>query len=178
MQEQAIQKIRETLDKARQVFGREFPMPKVTFDLRGATAGLFYPGKNLIRLNFALMYQNKDAFLNRTPPHEAAHLITRSIYGRVKPHGPEWRSVMVRLGLPPIRCHSFDVSTVKRKRNGQTFSYFCGCKEHKISVIKHRRAVSGKYTYSCKLCKGRLMPMAPALSLTSRGTGNTSFQID
>lgn len=82
--------------------------PTVSFDLRGTTAGEAYSDKNHIRLNGQLLNENTEHFIEQTVGHEWAHLAARHLHGpRIRSHGPEWKSVMVKLGLDPARCHTY-----------------------------------------------------------------------
>ena len=91
--------------------------PTVSFDLRGATAGEAYPTKNHIRLNGQLLNENTDDFVQQTVAHEWAHLAAFNLYKhRIRAHGPEWKSVMFKLGLDPARCHTYQTQKARRTR--------------------------------------------------------------
>ena len=80
----------------------------VSFDLRGTTAGEAYPGKHHIRLNGQLLNENTDDFIEQTVGHEWAHLAAANLHGpKIRAHGPEWKSVMTKLGLDPAKCHTY-----------------------------------------------------------------------
>jgi len=153
-QTNALNMVHKTMLKAEQVFGRSFTTPPVTFNLKGRTAGIYrwnpVNGFCSIRLNNILLKENEDVFIEQTVPHELAHHITRVLYGRVSPHGREWKSVMIRLGVSPTRCHDYDV-TNSQVRRGTRYVYSCDkCgKEHNITAYKHSRASR----YRCK-CHG------------------------
>lgn len=88
-----------------------------------------------IRLNPVLCFENVEHFIEQTVGHEAAHLITGVVFGRTKQvedpqtgkmvtkkirsHGAEWRSVMVKLGLKPDRCHTYDCSSIEVKKKAR-----------------------------------------------------------
>jgi len=156
LQNQAIDKIHEALDKAEKHYNITLPRPSISFDLKGKTAG---------RANMPLMEQNGDAFMNRTPVHEAAHLIVRKLHGQrrvnrrrvVKPHGPEWKSVMRVLGLEPSRCHKYDTTNCggrRTRRKGKKYSYKCDCMDYSLGATRHRRNLSvGGHAYRCRKCK-------------------------
>ena len=90
-QHRANKKLAECLAIANQHFSREFPCPTITYKLRGKAAGKAYLQLNEIKLNPVLFTENEDAFINEVVPHELAHLITHQVFGRVRPHGNEWK---------------------------------------------------------------------------------------
>ena len=139
----------DTLLKAEKVFGRNFPIPAVLYDVKGCVAGYYTgPARNSIRINPILFQENQEDYLQNTIPHEIGHLVTDHICinFRHKPHGPEWKSVMVQLGLPPIVCHNYDTSSVaSRPRQTQKFTYECSCGPiHKIGKNKHTKVLKGQ----------------------------------
>jgi SprT protein len=155
MQVRALETTAKYIRMARQLFGQAFPMPDVAFDLRGRTAGQAFLGKNLIRLNAVLLMENEKEFHEGTIPHEVAHHVADIVYGRnISAHGPEWRSVMVKFGIAPRRCHSYDVSN---SVVGGTHRYVCGCKKvHNLGARKHKQAAAGRLI--CKICRKTLRP--------------------
>ena len=122
-------------------YGRTFETPKVTYDLRGRTAGQAWHGKNLVRLNAVLLNDNQDEMVNDTVPHEVAHLIDFTVNprdgGRTlqftqggprmtrasrAPHGPSWQAIMRLFGRAPTRTHQMDTT---RARTTATYVYVC-----------------------------------------------------
>lgn len=96
------------------------PRPRITFHLRGTVAGYAHYKENRINFNPILLDQNPEDFIQQTVGHEVAHLGAFVKYGgRIQPHGPEWARVMFYLGLPPKRCHNYDV-TVASGRAGKS----------------------------------------------------------
>lgn len=82
--------------------------PTISFDLRGTTAGQAFPAKHHIRLNGQLLNENTDHFIEQTVGHEWAHLAAIHLHGpKIRSHGSEWKSVMVKLNLNPARCHAY-----------------------------------------------------------------------
>lgn len=115
--EQATQEIIKAFAVARAKLGIIMPLPRITFHLRGTTAGKAYIKENRIDLNPVLLHENLQRFLERTPWHEAAHLISFRKYGMdIRPHGVEWSHVMWAFQKPATRCHSYDTSTVTGRR--------------------------------------------------------------
>ncbi len=135
-------------------YARRFELPQLRFDLRGLTAGLAYPKRNLIRLNLDLLRANVEDFISETIPHEIAHLLNWTINGLgAKPHGPEWQAIMASMGLKPVVCHAYAASRV-RERIRKVFYYACDCAgdNHTFTSIRHKRAVAG-VKYRCATCK-------------------------
>ena len=97
-------KIVECLDIAANHFGHEFTMPEVIYDLKGRVAGT--ASSKRIRVNLELLSTEWDNMLNDTIPHEVAHTIVRQHYGNApKPHGYEWRRVMISLEQEQAAWH-------------------------------------------------------------------------
>lgn len=168
-QSQALAKVTATLALARQVFGRDFEAPKVTFDLRGKTAGAANYAANHIRLNDVLLRENQETFINRTVPHEVAHLLAFALYGsRISAHGPEWKNVMRRLGETPSRCHTYDTTNATVRRVAK-FSMFCACREHQVTALVLGRITRG-VKYKCRLCRTFITSQVPTISMGARKT--------
>jgi len=151
LQLQTIQRIEEVFAKAQEMYGMEFPMPTITFKLKGKRGGYALARKNLIAINNDMLHRNGDAFIKDVPGHEAAHIIARKIYPfAIDPHGAEWATIMRNVACQkPTRCHNFVVVT----RN----EYFCRCTDTiYVSTTIHNRILQGK-SYHCKKCKSTIM---------------------
>ena len=150
----AMQKVEELRVKTLELFGMEID-PDISFDLRGMAAGQANCRENRIRLNRELLEKYTTDFIEQTVPHEFAHLVAyRKFGGRIKPHGKEWRSVMIALGSEPRRTHNYRVSPARRCRR---FLYQCNCagKDYQLTSIRHNRIKKG-IRYFCPKCKGEL----------------------
>jgi SprT protein len=147
-------KVLETYLKSKSIFNREFELPSISFDLKGRVAGNAN-SRNHLRFNPILFRENVDDFLARTVPHEVAHLICFKLYPYSKQHhGPEWRSIMQRLGIQDIaRCHSYDTTSVAQRKPRIKFEYKCLCKRHEVGNAIHQRNLSGMKKYVCTDCK-------------------------
>lgn len=153
-------KLIETYLEAQSIWNRVFDLPLLEFDLVGRCAGRAYGRENRISLNPVLLLQNQADFIVQTVPHEIAHLLTHTIFrgqGRIRPHGPEWKSVMHALGLRPIRCHNYDTTNARMRslspgRQERRFSYACACRIVQEPTRTHLRLQRGEIWSRCTFC--------------------------
>ncbi len=100
-------------------------------------------------LNPVLLLENQREFIDEVVPHELAHLLVWQHFGRVAPHGKEWKWMMESvLGVPARRTHRFELASVRQN----TFPYRCRCQQHQLTVRRHNRVVRGEATYRCVRC--------------------------
>jgi SprT protein len=140
--------------KARKLYDLNIE-PAVTYDLKGLAAGQANHRANKIRFNRKLLEKYTSEFVDQTVPHEFAHLAAYRKFGsRIKPHGPEWKTVMVALGAKPSRTHSFDVSSTRQLKR---FLYRCNCpnSSYELTSVRHNKIQRGQI-YLCKKCAGPL----------------------
>lgn len=150
---QALDVMRRCIRRLRQA-GIPVPDVELHFDLRGTHAGLAQcrPGAvPVVRLNPVLMAENDD-FIEETVPHEIAHVGVFYWLGRParRPHGREWLRLMHLLGAEPSRGHRYDVSNAVTRRL-RRYPYACGCREHRLTSIRHNRVRFGA-SYCCRQC--------------------------
>ncbi len=127
-------------------------MPSITFYEKGRAAGRAYYKENKVAFNKVLFAENKDSFIERTIPHELAHLVSYSVYGpkRGGGHGKAWKHVMGNVfGCDNSRCHEYDMSNAYK---GGGVAYICDCGPTTLSTIRHNRVLKGT-TYWCGKCK-------------------------
>ncbi|MCH9699399.1 MAG: SprT-like domain-containing protein [Gammaproteobacteria bacterium] len=139
---------------------KRVPLLDIHFDLSGQMAGMYCARPNLrwIRFNPFLFNKYWQENLEQTVPHEVSHYLVDLAFGarKVKPHGKEWRTVMIYLGAEPETTHGFDVSDIPVRRQ-RRFLYRCGCQDHKISSTRHYRLLRNPDAkYICKQCKGEI----------------------
>lgn len=157
--------LRHWLARANELFaqeaGADFPCPRLAFDLRGRGAGMavYQPRKrmaepDLIRLNLRLLQEHPQEMIEETIPHELAHIVAHRLFGaRIKPHGPQWRAVMLAFGKTPEVQHRMPVEPSRRLRR---YRYFCACPAGvELTSIRHKRARRGA-AYLCRKCGQRL----------------------
>ncbi|WP_373100710.1 MULTISPECIES: SprT family zinc-dependent metalloprotease [Pasteurellaceae] len=150
---QVVRKLNAGLQLAEQHFNRTFPVPTVNYRLRGVKAGVAYPEHNEIRLNRTLLLENPHAFIAQVVWHELAHLIVYQVFGRVKPHGAQWRAVMTDIfHLPAQTSHRFNVQNVQ----GKTFAYQCACQTHYLTLRRHNKVQKESAVYFCRKCGRQL----------------------
>jgi SprT protein len=121
------------------------------------TGGYVWPTKygNRVFLNWTLVKENPNYYINDTIPHEVCHIFQRYLYPRSSSHGIEWKTLMRMMGLRPERCHKMDTSNARRDR-GLSFTYICNCQKHHLTKVKHNKFQSG-LKYICKKCRKTLV---------------------
>ncbi|MCG9728317.1 SprT family zinc-dependent metalloprotease [Shewanella sp. Isolate13] len=153
LHQQMAQQVEHCYQVAESKLGKRFARPEIAFTLRGKSAGTAHLQLNKLRFNPKLLNDNQQAFLDDVIPHEICHLLAFQLYGRVKPHGREWQSLMQSLyGRVPRTTHSFDTRAVE----GKTFEYHCQCGPIKLSIRRHNKVVRGETQYRCRRCGHQL----------------------
>lgn len=152
--EQIIENVNSVISKVNSInlLNETFSVDKIDFFSKGRSAGLANFRLNLLKFNEVLAKENSESFMN-TIIHEVAHLVAKKKYPNMKQHhGPEWKSVFIKLGGNGQTYHSYDISSVVKTKQ---FIYTCGCKdkELKISKIKHTRMSNNATVYHCVQCK-------------------------
>jgi SprT protein len=155
--------IAETLKyirKAEDIFSHAFEPVNVLFNLKGQASGMFFAsGEQIsIRYNPYIFAKHFDYSIANTVPHEVSHYIMYCLHGPkgVRPHGREWKDLMLELGATPSRTNSLDLTGIPIRRN-RRHSYACSCMNHHISSRRHNLIRSGKARYFCRCCKGALV---------------------
>jgi len=155
IQQAVMHCLREKLMQANAFLQREYALPDVLYQQRGTAAGTAWLEKNEIRLNPVLLLENQQAFIDEVVPHELAHILVWKHFGRVPPHGKEWKWMMeVVLGVSARRTHQFAVQSVR----SNTFPYTCPCQQHQLTVRRHNRVLRGETQYRCTRCGQQLKP--------------------
>jgi predicted SprT family Zn-dependent metalloprotease len=161
---------------------RVLPSPKVTFDLRGTTAGK--AGSKLIRLNLGFVPVDGAKMLDQTIKHECVHAwlsakgdpshvggAYNSSYGngyadqfsvrrvRRQPHGDTFMRYLTFLGGEARRTHNYDASNIRTKTQHR-WEYKCiGCgKVMTVTTCIHNKLMRGQVRFHtpCGSVNGRL----------------------
>ena len=143
MKQLCLEQVEKAFLAAEAHYGRSIDRVPVTFSNRLThTAGkaFFKNGKGVeIRLSAKLLESEGAVFVERTPGHEAAHIIAIELFGiEGKGHGARWKEVMAVVGIDAKRCHSY---TVPKKK---TFTY-CPVRGvvKELSLIRHNKLQRG-----------------------------------
>lgn len=136
-------------------YGRKFAPISVDFDLRGKCAGMYEVrgSSKRIRFNPWLFAKYYEESLSDTVIHEVAHYLVDCMYGlrRVKPHGDEWKSIMIDFGAPPKATGDYDLTGIPTRQYAK-FAYKCPCRTHQLTGVRHKRIVQRGYQYRCQYC--------------------------
>lgn len=147
--EDISRRVEECYQHAEKILGRFFERPNITFRRSGKNAGAAFLNQNRINLNPVLYVNNPQVFITEVIPHEISHLLVYRLFGKVKPHGKEWQSMMSQVfELEPKTTHSLDLSPL----NIKSFEYVCNCRSVELSTHRHNKVLRGKVKYRCKDC--------------------------
>lgn len=156
--------LQQKVDQASVFLHCTFPEPRVNYRQRGTAAGSARLHDWEIRLNPVLLIENQQAFIDEVIPHELAHLLVYHQFGKVAPHGKEWRYIMETVfKVPANRTHQFSVrSVLMQSVCSKTFVYCCHCQQHELSIRQHNKVLRGKSCYVCRQCGERLTFLNPS----------------
>lgn len=158
--QQVIAATRDCIARASDIYGHDFEMIPVAFDLKGRAAGMYRvrqrPGT--IRYNPYLFAKYFADNLVSTVCHEVAHYVTDMLYGlrNIRPHGAEWQAVMRALGVEPVRAAHYDLTGIP-VRTQRRHSYYCGCTSHQLTSRRHNQLRRGAARCFCRSCGGELV---------------------
>lgn len=152
------QKVKECLAR----YGLDTTPVEIVYKDMGRVAGTasYYPHFK-ITLSPTLLLANVEDFIARTVVHETAHIIHKIKYpndhiGRRSIHGSNWKRVMLVLGGPTTRCHTYDTTIVPGVR-ARDYKYTCGCvgKVFNLTKIIHNKILNGQHRH-CLKCKATI----------------------
>lgn len=153
--QQISQEVSNRVQQAEAWLNRSLPRVDIRFNVRGAAWAYYqrHSDQRSIRFNPYLSANHFNETLNDVVPHEVAHFVVDSIYpNRRRPHGPEWKKVMLQFGIhsPQIR-HDKDISQIPVRRQRRHL-YRCACQEYQLTTTRHNRILRGQQHYSCPKC--------------------------
>ncbi len=166
-QQQVIEQTHAYIEQAVDLFNIKHNAVEISFNLKGRAAGMYrvrrHSGwhfaelKREIRYNSFIFSKYYDDNFNTTIPHEVAHYVSDIIYGlkNIKPHGKEWKTIMLAFGANTSVTACYDLSGIPLKKQA-LFAYQCRCKEHQLSAIRHNKIKKRHYRYYCNSCKQEL----------------------
>ena len=156
-------RIEECFRIAEKHFSTSIPRCKIIWSAQqkrtaGSACSSFVGTPRYIKLSLQILALNGKEFCDRTPGHEAAHIIQAYIDGKSDGHGPRWKYVMRLIGQPASRCHDM---TTMASIDGRSFSCACPGKIHSISASR-KKTLSGiaRGSVWCKVCKESLKETA------------------
>lgn len=170
-QRQVIAATQHYIRKAVELFRIRNKKLDIRFNLKGRSAGmyrvsqtgrgLFRTARREIRYNPYIFARYFEDNLESTVPHEVAHYISDLVYGlkNIKPHGGEWKQIMRAFDADASVTASYDLSEIPQRRM-RYYRYYCTCREHSLSAIRHNRVRYKRFSYYCNYCKQPLQPVA------------------
>ncbi|NLF29659.1 MAG: SprT family zinc-dependent metalloprotease [Planctomycetes bacterium] len=109
------------------------------------TLGRAFLEDGLIELNARLLTDHPGELV-ATLIHELAHLVVFWRYGRVRPHGTQFRTLMRAVNLPADATHDLDVDQYRLRRRRYLYLHCCThCRTYFISRRVYRN-------YYCTRC--------------------------
>lgn len=167
-------KILDTMD----ILQKKYPQNNLklieySFKQMGRVAGRAWSRENRIEINPDYCLNGElEKMISVTIPHEIAHVVSYQVYGRAGfGHGYYWKSIMINLGLEPLRCHNFNMEGVKLRKVNKPHKYTCGCTGmvHNMTNLRNKQIESGR-TFVCTKCKVKIRKFndSPNLEQKSR----------
>ncbi len=146
-----------TLMKANEIFGKTFKPIEIRYDIQGKCAGQYcVQGDNeYFRYNMDIAKKNGKEVFKTTVVHEIAHYITKCLHPEyIRPHGKEWKSVMIALGInDPKTTHIMKCAPARKVKR---VPVKCSCMTHMITVNMRTKILNGSVRI-CKKCKTKLV---------------------
>lgn len=168
-QQQVIDQTHGYIKQAAELFGIKIKPLEISFNLKGRAAGMyrvkhhkgrFFSGHQTreIRYNTYIFSKYFEDNFTTTIPHEVAHYISDVVYGlkNIKPHGKEWKQIMQLFDADASVRANYDLAGIPVKKQTY-FTYYCDCREHQLTSIRHNKIKKHRYQYLCNLCKQVLL---------------------
>lgn len=118
---------------------------KIQFNLKGKTsAQACMKGLTEYRLRFnrEAIEKHWDEMVNKTIPHEVAHLIAWMCPQlRASGHNKVWKRICVELGGTGRRCHNYDLTPARKTKK---YLYNVNGAEYKVGSRVHNKIQMGR----------------------------------
>ncbi|MFV1983902.1 MAG: SprT-like domain-containing protein [Thiohalomonadales bacterium] len=161
-QQEVIEVTMSFIQRACRYYDRQFVEIPVLFDLTGRASGMYCikARKKYIRFNPWLFAKYYDDSLSDTIPHEVAHYISDELYGlrNIRPHGAEWKSVMLLFGVKAKATGNYDLSGIPTRQH-KRIDYHCACDTYQFTTKRHNQVLRGTASYACRKC-GEMLVIA------------------
>lgn len=164
LQTACLDRIEECFVIAEKHYGRKIPRVPVEFSNQmsrcAGTAQSGWAGEpKRIRLSSKLLQLNGETFINRTPGHEAAHIIANFIHGTQCKHDIRWVQAMTVIGQKAERYHNM----LTPRKLDTRFLAVCLCQEHNLTA----RQAKNVQSLRCRSCKHNLTMKKENIMTTS-----------
>ena len=148
-----LEEVEEAFEFAMDKLGHDFDV-KIEFNYRytRVLGRAIYRCKgkpSQILLSAKLWPRATEKQRRETVIHEACHLVAyhEANGKKIRPHGLEWQSLMLKCGVRPERCHTVDIDGLSKRRPVKAT---CECeKPHYLSKRKARRILDGEIKCRC-----------------------------
>jgi SprT protein len=167
-------KVAECIAKVNARYGINMRPVNIEYDIHSARlGGQAIHHTRTLRFNPGFLTLHTEKYLATTVPHELAHIAVYDKWQapfvtggfrreRPTPHGSEWQSMMVVVGAPVKRCHTYTVpeGVVLGKAHAK-FHYKCqNCgNDHFVGAKVHAKILRGaKYHHTTCGKGGQLVP--------------------
>lgn len=162
-------------EKLNATYGTKYELPTIEISDRKTSLGGYckYKYTNGIKDPEITLYdfyiQTQGEKYDSTIGHELAHAHNFLYFSRHKSHGPEWKQAMISIGLPPVRCHNYDIPG--------THTNWCPCgKKLRFGpVIWKKMNKSSNYYRICRNCRRHINIVNGVISF-NRPLGVFSFK--
>lgn len=135
--------------------------PRISIDaditkLKIGCTGRASSNSTTIQLSSEYLNYHKEYVMNQTIPHEICHLYQFAYHPRAKQaHGPEFRRLMMVLGLQGNTCHNLGLAQGQVRKSTRV-TYKCACQSHEITKNMAAKIEARPTAYFCKSCKKHL----------------------
>ena len=154
IQHQIIDRVDTLIAEAIAYTGCQVKTPSISFRRSGGNAGTAHLQRNHVNFNPIFLADNFTEYLNQVIPHEIAHIVVFQCFGKVKPHGKEWQSVMREI----YKCDPDVRHSMTLPENAQRgVDYRCDCGIIKLGIRRHNKVLRGEQSYQCRQCRQTLV---------------------